>query len=174
MDQQKLRTLVFEKTGVKVDSNDPIFALVALNEAVLADTVERHVALIGAATRDLLAQAAAQGGHPPAATGTMASAPLPVSPTLSPPLSPLPAPRDLRLLAASAGIAVLSALLVLGGQILFFTPAPALVPAPVVRAPALTLEQAEAIERGEKLARAVEKLDPKSRKLIEAEMEKKP
>ena len=35
MDQQKLRTLVFEKTGVKIDIDDPIFALVALNEAVV-------------------------------------------------------------------------------------------------------------------------------------------
>lgn len=57
MDQQKLRNLVFEKTGVKVDSNDPIFALVALNETVLAETVERHVALIDAATEKLGAQA---------------------------------------------------------------------------------------------------------------------
>lgn len=32
MDQQKLRTLVFEKTGVKIDVDDPVFALVALNE----------------------------------------------------------------------------------------------------------------------------------------------
>ena len=46
MDQQKLRTLVFEKTGVKIDVDDPVFALVALNEAVLEEAVERHVALL--------------------------------------------------------------------------------------------------------------------------------
>ena len=50
MDQQKLRTLVFEKTGVKIDVDDPVFALVALNEAVLAEAVERHVALLDDAT----------------------------------------------------------------------------------------------------------------------------
>ncbi|HEV7817428.1 MAG TPA: hypothetical protein VGP06_20300 [Janthinobacterium sp.] len=174
MDQQKLRSLVFEKTGIKIDSDDPVFALVALNEAVLAETVERHVALIGAATEELLAQARA-GGHGGArpssaavpAHGTFAPAPAVPAQALM-----LLAPRELRLLAAAAGIAVLSALLVLGGQVLFFTPAPAPVPAPVVRAPALTAEQAAAIAEGEKLARAVQKLDQKSRKLIEAEMQK--
>jgi hypothetical protein len=182
MDQQKLRTLVFEKTGIKVDSDDPIFALVALNEAVLADTVERHVALIGAATQELLAQARAAGHdgerpapgphvpHVPHASFAPASAmPVKAIATQAPPVL---VPRDLRLLAAAAGIAVLSALLVLGGQVLFFAPAPAAVPAPVVRAPALTPEQAAAIERGDKLARALEKLDPKSRKVIETEMQK--
>ena len=62
MDQLKLRSLVFEKTGVKVDVDDPIFALVALNEAVLAEAVERHVALIDAASQELAAQARAAGG----------------------------------------------------------------------------------------------------------------
>ncbi len=46
MDQQKLRSLVFEKTGVKLGLDDPAFALVALNEAVLADTMEKHQALL--------------------------------------------------------------------------------------------------------------------------------
>ena len=50
MDQQKLRTLVFEKTGVRIDVDDPVFALVALNEAVLEEAVERHVARIDAAS----------------------------------------------------------------------------------------------------------------------------
>ena len=59
MDQQKLRTLVFEKTGVRIDIDDPIFALVALNEAVLAEAVERHVALLDDATADLADQAEA-------------------------------------------------------------------------------------------------------------------
>ncbi|MTV56339.1 hypothetical protein GM672_26795, partial [Massilia buxea] len=56
MDQHKLRTLVFEKTGVKVDIDDPIFALVALNEAVLAEAVERHVERIDAASVALAAR----------------------------------------------------------------------------------------------------------------------
>ena len=50
MDQQRLRTLVFEKTGVKLDINDPVFAVVALNEAVLEEAVERHLARIDAAS----------------------------------------------------------------------------------------------------------------------------
>jgi hypothetical protein len=176
MDQQKLRTLVFEKTGVKVDSNDPIFALVALNDAVLADTVERHIESINAATRELLAQARNPAAFHATPVSNAPFAPAPATPVraIATETPPVLAPRDLRLLAASAGIAVLSALLVLGGQILFFTPAPAQVPAPVVRAPALTPEQTAAIERGEKLARAVERLDPKTRRLIDAEMQKNP
>ncbi|MYM99049.1 hypothetical protein GTP90_34915, partial [Rugamonas sp. FT81W] len=62
MDQHKLRSLVFEKTGVKIDIDDPVFALVALNEAVLAETVERHIALIDAASQELAQQARLAGG----------------------------------------------------------------------------------------------------------------
>lgn len=52
MDLNRLRTLVFEKSGIKVDTSDPIFALVALNEAVLSECVEPHVAVLnGAADR---------------------------------------------------------------------------------------------------------------------------
>ncbi|HWW72057.1 MAG TPA: hypothetical protein VN089_19110, partial [Duganella sp.] len=64
MDQQKLRTLVFEKTGVKIDIDDPIFALVALNEAVLEEAVERHIAAIDAASRELTQHARLAGGLP--------------------------------------------------------------------------------------------------------------
>lgn len=39
MDIQKLRTAIFEKTGVRVDAVDPIFTLVALNEAVLEESL---------------------------------------------------------------------------------------------------------------------------------------
>ena len=46
MDQQKLRTLVFEKTGIKIDATDPVFALVALNESVLEETLQRHLAML--------------------------------------------------------------------------------------------------------------------------------
>ena len=121
MDQQKLRNLVFEKTGVKLDSNDPIFALVALNETVLAETVERHVALIDAATEKLGAQAQqllAAGDryrqlHP-------AGAFKPGDPPTSAPLtsaaaSPAPPPTwsgiDQRLIVGACAIALLSALL---------------------------------------------------------------
>lgn len=39
MDIQKLRTAIFEKTGVRVDATDPIFTLVALNEAMLEESI---------------------------------------------------------------------------------------------------------------------------------------
>ena len=66
MDQHKLRSHVFDKTGIKIDVDDPIFALVALNEAVLAETVGRQLALLDAATQALAAQARAAGGLPAA------------------------------------------------------------------------------------------------------------
>lgn len=206
MDQQKLRNLVFEKTGVKVDSNDPIFALVALNEAVLAETVERHLALIDAATRELTALAHTHSGAPrgatPAAVAATAAAGEQPQPALAAPASaadavpppyvpapvtpfakPIPtqgrrlfAPRELRLLGAAAGLSLLSAMVVLAGQGLFAkAPAPASPSLQVASAPppaALTPAQTAAISDGEKLARAVQKLDPKSRALIQAEMQK--
>ena len=135
MDQHKLRNLVFEKTGVKVDSDDPIFALVALNEVVLAEAVGRHVALIDAATQELALQARACSA------------------------GPAPAARDRRLLACAAGIAVVSALAVLGG-------------AALLAAPGLTQQQSTAIRNGEKLAKVVQTLDQKTRALIQAAMQK--
>jgi hypothetical protein len=62
MDQHKLRTLVFEKTGVKIDIDDPVFAVVALNEAVLEEAVQRHVALMDSTSRELVRHARAAGG----------------------------------------------------------------------------------------------------------------
>ena len=175
MDQQKLRNLVFEKTGIKVDSNDPIFALVALNDAVLAETVQRHVALIEAATAALTSAATPGHGH---GAERMAPAvpfvPAPATPVRAIPTqgAPLLAPRELRLLGAAAGVAVLSAVLVLAGQALLFHPA---APAPGVVAPAvaaLTPAQTAALADAKKLAAAVARLDPKSRSLIQAEMGK--
>jgi predicted nuclease of restriction endonuclease-like RecB superfamily len=40
MDISKLRTRIFEKTGVRVDDSDPIFTLVALNESLLEDVIQ--------------------------------------------------------------------------------------------------------------------------------------
>jgi hypothetical protein len=169
MDQQKLRTLVFEKTGVKIDIDDPVFALVALNEAVLAEAVERHVALLDDATASLAEQAQAllDGGHVPAP-----AAPRPVTATAAL-LKPTPAaslPPEARLMAIAGGAAVLCALLVLLGQALFFKPAP--VPPSTVIAKELTPDQAQAIRNGEKLAAIVQKLDAKTRNAIQAEMQK--
>lgn len=168
MDQQKLRTLVFEKTGVRIDIDDPVFALVALNEAVLAEAVERHVALLDDATASLAEQAQAlfDGGHLPQ------SAARPATPTAAL-LKPAPAatlPPEARMMAIAGAAAVLCALLVLLGQALFFKPAP--VPPSTVIAKELTPDQAQAIRNGEKLAAIVQKLDAKTRNAIQAEMQK--
>src|SRR4051812_13320870 len=141
MDQHKLRTLVFEKTGVKIDVDDPVFALVALNEAVLEEAVERHVALLREASAELSAQVAALQGRPaPAATTAPATASAP----------------DARAPALALGAAVLGALLVLGGQALLSRPAPP--PALATPAQALSPSQSAAVQNAEKLARVVERL----------------
>jgi hypothetical protein len=137
LDPHKLRLHVFEKTGIKVDVDDPIFALVALNEAVLEEAVERHLARLG----NVQAPAAATGAGyvpPPGAR------PIPTS---HEPFSR----RELRLLAAAAGVAVLTAALVLIGQAVFSKPA-AIPPA--------------------KLERALQTLDSKTRAAFEAELAK--
>jgi hypothetical protein len=141
MDQQKLRNLVFEKTGVRIDVDDPVFALVALNEAVLAEAVERHVAMLDGATRELAGQLRG-GGLSPGAS-----------------VQPLCAGAEKRMIAVAGGAALLGALLVLLGQAVFFRPAPA-----------LSAEQAGAIRNGEKLAKIVQQLDAGTRDKIQAEM----
>src|SRR4051794_29153883 len=40
MDIRKLRQIVFEKTGIRVDEVDPVFTVVALNEAMFEDMIE--------------------------------------------------------------------------------------------------------------------------------------
>lgn len=183
MDQHKLRSLVFEKTGVRVDIDDPIFALVALNEAVLAEAVERHVALIDAASQELVRHARDAGGLPPrvhdairaastldASNETVLTPPLPVRAIAT--RTPRFTPDEVRLLGAVAGVSLLCALLVLGGQALFFKPAPPPARVVQVEAKALTPEQASAIAIADKLPRAMQKLDPKSRAVLQAELQK--
>ena len=117
VDQHKLRSHVFDKTGIRIDTDDPIFALVALNEAVLAETVERQLAVLDAATQALAAQACATGGLPPLAT------PLPLPVTQAPPITAGSAwftPREWRLLGAAAIVSLACALLVLGGAALLW------------------------------------------------------
>jgi hypothetical protein len=154
MDQQKLRSLVFEKTGVKIDVDDPVFALVALNEAVLAEAVERHVALLDDATRELAGQLQAGGLAPREPTRAAA-------PSVS-------GHAEKRMMAIAGGAALLGAVLVLLGQALLFKP----VPVPVAQPAVLSEEQAGAIRNGEKLAKIVQKLDAKTRDKIQAEMQK--
>lgn len=159
MDQHKLRSLVFEKTGVKIDVDDPVFALVALNEAVLEEAVERHVAQIDAATRELIATT---GATPPAPARSTA----PAQPAASiRTAGALPQPVML-----AAGAAIGAAILTLLGQALFFKPQP--IPAPIMQARELSAEQTAALRDAEKLNRIVEKLDAKTRALIKSEMQK--
>ncbi|MYM98742.1 hypothetical protein GTP90_33355, partial [Rugamonas sp. FT81W] len=68
-------------------------------------------------------------------------------------------PRELRLLGAAAGVALLSALLVLGGQAAFSKPG-------------LTAEQSAALANADKLNKAIQKLDPKVREQLQAELQK--
>jgi hypothetical protein len=169
MDQHKLRTLVFEKTGIRIDVDDPVFALVALNEAVLAEAVERHVALLREANAELAAQVASLQGRPvPAAPGAPAHAAAHAAAHL--PARPAAGATGARAATIAAGAAVLGALLVLGGQAVLFKSAPT--PPPVVQARELSPEQSAAVKNAEKLERAVEKLDRKTRATIAAEMQK--
>ncbi|MYN00774.1 hypothetical protein GTP41_01540 [Pseudoduganella sp. DS3] len=115
LDPHKLRLHVFEKTGIKVDVDDPIFALVALNEAVLEEAVERHLARL-----DSVRPAAA----PASANATPGAAYVPPPGARPIPTSHEPfSRRELRLLAAAAGVAILTAALVLIGQAIFRQPA---------------------------------------------------
>jgi len=168
MDQLKLRTLVFEKTGVRIDVDDPIFALVALNEAVLAEAVERHVALLDDATADLAEQAQAlqDSGSVCRFNGSTGERPALVKPKGA----QAPSMQEKRILAIAGGAALLCALVVLIGQALFYK-APVVPPSTVI-AKELTPEQALAIRNGEKLTRIIQKLDQKTRNTIQAEMQK--
>lgn len=117
VDQHKLRSHVFDKTGIKIDVDDPIFALVALNEAVLAETIERQLAQLDAATQALTAQARAAGGLAP-----LADIPRPETATTT---SAWFTPREWRLLGAAAIVSIACALLVLGGSALLYRHCPA-------------------------------------------------
>ncbi|WUR13861.1 hypothetical protein E7V67_001780 [[Empedobacter] haloabium] len=162
MDQHKLRTLVFEKTGVKVDVDDPIFALVALNEAVLAEAVERHVERIDAASAAL----ARQAGASVPLVSEFEPAPAVAAPSATVPAARVPERRQL---AVALGAAAFGALLVLLGQALLFRPKP--VPPVAVPAP-LTSAQITAIATGEKFQRVLPRLDAKTRNAVLAEMNK--
>jgi hypothetical protein len=174
MDQLKLRSLVFEKTGVKIDVDDPIFALVALNEAVLAEAVERHVALLDAATEELAAQVGSwhDGGMGKARAGAERPGPAPAVAKAIPTVSSGVTPEEWRMAGLAAAAAVFGAVLVLAGQAMFFKPPELPAPAPVLQARELTPEQSAALRQGERLAKAVQKLDPKTRAALEAALQK--
>lgn len=153
MDTQKLRAQVFEKTGVKIDLDDPVFAVVALNELVLEEAIERisEQSKGGKSRRPTKAEQEALRKQEEEARH-------------------FPNAADKRMMLISGGAALLGALVVLAGQALLFRPAPA--PAPVVQARELTPAQSAALAEAEKLNRAIEKLDAKSRATIKAELQK--
>jgi len=163
IDPHKLRTLVFEKTGIKVDIDDPIFALVALNEAVLEESVERHLARLDAASEQLAGLVRSAGGAPPAAApGTGSAYIAPPAPIGGRPIATSHegfSRRELRLLGAAAAVAVLTAVLVLAGQAL-------------LAKPALSAEQQAALATAARLERALPRLDPRTRATLEAELAK--
>jgi hypothetical protein len=158
MDRAKLRSQVFEKTGIKLDVDDPIFALVALNEAVLEETVERHLERIEAASAELAQHARSAGGLPPDSPPPPLAPVVPLSVPGRRPVAPSHesfSPRELRLLGAALLVALLTASVMLVGQSLFHS------------APALTPAQQAAIARAEKLDKVLPTLDPKARSAVE-------
>jgi hypothetical protein len=44
MDIKKLQLAVFEKTGIRIDDADPVFAVVALNDALLGELIATYQA----------------------------------------------------------------------------------------------------------------------------------
>lgn len=143
MDQHKLRNLVFDKTGVRIDVDDPVFALVALNEAVLEEAVQRHITLLHEASN----QIAGLPARPGAATAPLIQRQHP---------------------AVLGGAAMLGAVLVLIGQVLLFRP----VPERIVVATPLTAAQTASLREADKLRAVIDKLDKKTRATIAAEMAK--
>lgn len=178
MDLNKLRTLVFEKTGIKIETNDPIFALVALNEAVLSECVEQHISGLQKAALQLeeqTAQLIAAGDRAKKLLLQMGQA---VEDPAALPMAKIPAARTpdkesrlpWRWIGAVGGASVFSALLVLAGQAVFGysrAAAPPLATVPTA-APALTPEQTRLIQEGEKYAKLWPKLDAKTQAQIQA------
>lgn len=191
MDYNKLRALVFEKTGMKIDEQDPVFALVALNDAVLEETVARHVAAINDAGDRIKAQTRflMEAGeryrklHAGEALSAQNAASFEAwareNPSAQPQsvlqqAAPPAAPGKGRLLGLVVVASLLSGLLVAGGQWLMARemPARAQVPAPPPTPAQLTPAQAEMIRLGEKFSRAMLNLDENTRAQIQAEMDK--
>ncbi|CAN5341669.1 hypothetical protein BH11PSE11_BH11PSE11_35070 [soil metagenome] len=178
MDLNKLRTAVFEKTGIRIDTNDPVFALVALNEAVLAECVEQQVRIANDATEKLAQQTSQlleagernrkllvqlSGTANTAGPNNMPAALL-ENPEVTE-TSRTGGPSSMQMIVGAASVAILTSALTLTGlwiardrslpaqSQLAHKPA---VPAP---APALTPEQLVLIRDGERFARMWSRLD---------------
>lgn len=192
MDLNKLRTAVFEKTGIRIDTNDPVFALVALNEAVLTECVEQHVAVLHQATaklseqtrhlleagerhKKLLQQMAStvEAGNAPGIAVALAREDDERS-DAQPSMGPSGA-APWRALAGAAGVALLSAALTVGGLRALKEGAPAAPLAQKMAGPAaipqLTPEQLVLIKNGEKFDRMWAQLDDATKARIQATVE---
>lgn len=183
MDLNRLRSEVFEKTGIKIDTGDPIFALVALNEAVLSECIVPHIEKLDRASEALQAQtrllivAGDRYKHLLEQTGKQVDDPQ--AETLKAAVSTEPAPVSSHVWPTQSWrfaliIALVSALLTLAGQALLrpgmkAEVAPAIAaPAPATAAPTLSEEQRKMIAEGEKFARVWPKLDTKTQAKITA------
>lgn len=173
MDQHKLRTLVFEKTGIKVDSNDPIFALVALNETVLAESVGVHIAAMNEATKKLAVHAKhLQEAGERYRNGQSGSADMErrnLTSDNSVPQQPVEKSGfRWQSIVGGAAIAFFSAALTLCGQWLLTknnTVAFAAKP--------LSAEQISKIKTAEKFAKVLQNLDEQTRIRVQTEMQKR-
>jgi hypothetical protein len=182
MDLNKLRTQVFEKTGIKIDTGDPVFALVALNDAVLEESVERHVAKLNEATQKMqeqtthLLEAGDRVKHLLLQMGQTVEDPIkPQVDKTSPPATLPNTQIPWRMIAAAGGVSLCSCLLVLMGQAAIGLPrgpAPAVIASPqAAPQPGLTPEQITLMQNGEKYAKVWPKLDAKTQEKIKALMQ---
>jgi hypothetical protein len=183
MDINKLRSQVFEKTGIKIDTNDPLFALVALNEAVLSECVAPQLDNLQGATEQLKEQTKhlieagdrvkrllLQMGQ---TVDESVAAPAPVVDTKAASIAPEKTALLWRTISAAGAISLGSALLVLGVQAALGYPhVPAsVIVAPAITAPTLTPQQTLLIQNGEKYAKMWPKLDAKTQEKIKALMQ---
>jgi hypothetical protein len=176
MDLNKLRTQVFEKTGIKIDTNDPLFALVALNEAVLSECVTPQLDNLQGATEQLkeqtkhLIEAGDRVKRLLLQMGQTVDDPIPAVNTITTNSASGKSALPWRTIGAAGAISLSSALLVLGGQAALgypHIPTPVVVTPAVVK-PALTPEQTLLIQNGEKYAKMWPKLDAKTQDKIKA------
>ncbi|HEY8022945.1 MAG TPA: hypothetical protein VIF60_00155 [Burkholderiaceae bacterium] len=174
MDLNKLRTHVFEQTGIKVDTTDPIFALVALNEAVLSECIGQQLTGLNESAEKLKEQTQllVQAGD---RTKRLL---LQMGKAVDDPVAPAPESREVanplsrfKLPGLVAATAVCSALLVILAQTIMAParqPLPAATQVSAAPAAALTAEQIQLIQNGEKYAKVWPKLDAKTQAKIQA------
>jgi hypothetical protein len=146
MDTNKLRNHVFEQTGIRIDTTDPVFALVALNDAVLAEGVERQRVLAAEMSEQLATR-----------TKVMLDAADRFRQEILDGAQEAPPQRSVMSRVLSGiGVAVLAALLTLTGQALLLRPEP---PQRIAVPTPLTAEQTLNMRNGEKLMKILPKLD---------------